>query len=227
MTQTQVHAFIFLTIIYICSATSTITIPTSFGSIVGLERQETVEFLGIPFAKPPLDDLRFAPPQAWKANSFPYQMTATEFGSACIQRKSLIYDFPGEPNEDCLYLNVYSPKSDNIAAMNLPVMVWIHGGSFTGGSGSEYKYNGTVLAASRDVVIVTINYRLGVLGYLADNAFCNEYQNCGMNGMLDQQMALNWVQGNIEYFGGNPNNVTIFGFVILWIILFCINCDFL
>jgi len=208
-----VQVIVLLSIIFVCKSTPTVTIPTSFGSIVGLERGETVEFLGIPFAEPPLDDLRFAPPKAWEAPSYPYVLNATKFGSACMQSKSLVYDFPGDPDEDCLYLNVYTPKSNNISSMNLPVMLWIHGGGFTKGSASELNYNGTILSASHNVIIVTTNYRLGAFGFLAETAFCNEDQNCGMYGILDQQMALLWIQGNIKYFGGNPNNVTIFGYL--------------
>ena len=194
---------------------SCVQISVPYGKVIGIEREETFEFLGIPFAEPPLDSLRFAPPQKWSPPSEPnYVQDATSYKSACTQELyPKIYVFNGAPSEDCLYLNVYTPSSTNLASLNLPVMVWIHGGSFTGGSATENKYNGTVLAATRNVVVVSVNYRLGAFGFLADVAFCNESPTCGMWGILDQQMALQWVQSNIASFGGNPNNVTIFGSV--------------
>lgn len=135
-------------------------IPTSSGGDLDI-------FLGIPFAEPPLGNLRFAPPQekkSWRASVF----NATTYGPACqqplhfLQKYSFGKSFSGV-SEDCLYLNVYAPKNVSSPDQHLPVMVWIHGGSFRYGSGSEY--DGRILAAKGEVVVVTINYRLGSLAF--------------------------------------------------------------
>lgn len=189
-----------------------VEISAPYGTVEGVKRIDTYEFLGIPFAETPVDSLRFSPPQAWTSPGNNYHQDATSYKPACTQvLYPEFYVFPGTPSEDCLYLNVYTPASTELSNLNLPVMFWIHGGAFTGGSASEDKYNGTVLAATRNVVVVSTNYRLGALGFLADENICNESPHCGMMGILDQQMALTWVQNNIASFGGNPNNITIFG----------------
>ena len=192
-----------------------VTINASYGQVTGLQLENTYEFLGIPFAVPPVGSLRFRPAEKWTPPSGGFEQDATAFKPACMQRNSFIYNFPGEPSEDCLYLNIYTPASPSVSIsdMDLPVMLFIHGGAFTGGSGSEPKYNGTVLAATQQVVVVTINYRLGAFGFLADPAFCTEDASCGMWGILDQQLAMSWVQSYISSFGGNPDKVTIFGYV--------------
>jgi len=209
------RTFIVLVIVSFVCCQKLVEFQTEFGSIEGLELEYTYEFLGIPFGKPPVGDLRFASPQPWNPPSSNYKLDATTYQNACMQPQNGFYEFPGTPSEDCLYLNVYLPLSADPSTSELPVMVWIHGGAFTGGSSTISKYNGTVLAYSHEVIIVTINYRLGALGFLADTSLCDENESCGMLGMLDQQLALHWVQQNIHSFGGNPQNVTIFGFVIL------------
>lgn len=177
-------------------------IPTSSGGDLDI-------FLGIPFAEPPLGNLRFAPPQekkSWRASVF----NATTYGPACqqplhfLQKYSFGKSFSGV-SEDCLYLNVYAPKNVSSPDQHLPVMVWIHGGSFRYGSGSEY--DGRILAAKGEVVVVTINYRLGALGFLSTD----DSVTSGNQGLLDQVMALKWVNRNIQHFGGNPSQVTLFG----------------
>ncbi len=116
-----------------------------------------------------------------------------------------------KPNrkEDCLYLNIWRPKKDG----KFPVMVWIHGGGLTSGSGSDAMYWGDRLSSSKDVVVVTFNYRLGALGFLALKELSAEdpHASSGNYGLLDQVAALKWVQQNIASFGGDPDNVTIFG----------------
>ncbi len=154
-------------------------------------------FLGIPFAKPPVGSLRFQPPQntTWSG-----VLNATKFGHVCPQINMLT----GVPfgNEDCLTLNVYCPS--NLTG-SLPVMVWIHGGAFTMGASSEY--DARVLARTENVIVVTVNYRLGILGFF--NVPGTETK--GNYGLLDQIAALRWVKKNIAAFGGDPKKVTIFG----------------
>ena len=109
-------------------------------------------------------------------------------------------------DEDCLFLNIYTPAADGEAR---PVLLWIHGGSFTTGSG--YEYDGRVLAVQGDAVVVTINYRLGLLGFLDLSEFGDDYQGSASNGIADQILALEWVRDNIADYGGDPGNVTVFG----------------
>ncbi|XP_076155267.1 fatty acyl-CoA hydrolase precursor, medium chain-like [Alosa pseudoharengus] len=168
-------------------------------------------YLGVPFAKPPVGNLRLAPPQplqGWEG-----VRDATQLPPMCVQDRTisdglfevvgLVMD-PLEVSEDCLYVNVYTPAQPAKEA-NLPVMVWIHGGGF--GIGCASTFDGSVLAAYQNVVVVTIQYRLGMLGFFStgdDNA-------PGNLGLLDQVAALEWVQKNIHSFGGDPSSVTIFG----------------
>jgi para-nitrobenzyl esterase len=169
-------------------------------------------YKGIPFATPPVGDLRWQPPQppaAWSG-----VRDCTEFGPVCPQApypKESIYAREPEPqNEDCLFLNVWTPAPTPDA--KLPVMVWIHGGALTRGSGSIGAYDGQQLAR-QGVVLVTLNYRLGPLGFLAHPALSREspHKASGNYGLLDQVAALEWVQRNIAAFGGDPSRVTIFG----------------
>ncbi|MFC4260803.1 carboxylesterase/lipase family protein [Marinobacter lacisalsi] len=172
----------------------------SQGKVNGTNEPGMIAFRGIPYAQPPVGNLRFAPPQpagAWEGT-----LQADEFGNNCPQTGSAFNGFADSLDEDCLFLNVYKPKSGN----NLPVMVWIHGGAFITGSGGE-SYEPFRLV-SEDVVVVTMNYRLGILGFLPAAGLP---EGNGQFGLLDQQLALEWVQENIGAFGGNPDNVTIFG----------------
>lgn len=162
-------------------------------------------FLGIPYATPPVGELRWKPPQ--EAKSWTSTRNSTAFGPSCPQ--------PGQSdtskfNEDCLYLNVWTTASK--PAENLPVMVWIHGGAFNFGSASQPEYDGKNLA-QKGVVVVTLNYRIGPLGFLVHPLLSKESANgsSGNYGLLDQIAALKWVQRNIAAFGGNPGRVTIFG----------------
>ncbi|MBZ3891029.1 Cocaine esterase [Sciurus carolinensis] len=169
-------------------------------------------FLGIPFAKPPLGPLRFAapePPEPWSG-----VRDGTSHPAMCLQNADIMntealnlgsINLPPIPmSEDCLYLNIYSPTHAREGS-NLPVMVWIHGGALVVGMAS--LYDGSILAAIENVVVVTIQYRLGVLGFFSTG----DQHATGNWGYLDQVAALRWVQQNIAYFGGNPDRVTIFG----------------
>ncbi len=165
-------------------------------------------FLGIPYAAPPVGPLRFAPPEPAAPWSAVRDTTAP--GPLCPQPPNPFGVAAPAVSEDCLTLNVYAPDPAPTAA---PVMVWIHGGGFVWGAGSEPTYDGRVLA-SQGVVVVTFNYRLGALGFLAHPALAAENPDrpsSGNYGLLDQQRALAWVQENIAAFGGDPQNVTIFG----------------
>ncbi len=178
-------------------------ITTKSGKIQGIHENGLDIFKGIPFAEAPINDLRFCPPV--KKKIWEGVLEVTEFGPTSPQPDSEFRSLLGElptANEDCLNLNIWTPGSDN---QKRPVMFWIHGGSFDWGGGATKFYNGTALAKHGNVVVITINYRLGALGYsyipdLTANA-----------GQLDQVAALKWVRDNIEFFGGDPRNVTIFG----------------
>jgi len=183
------------------------------GTVEGDEGELHV-FKGIPFAAPPVGDLRWRPPQ--RAASWEGVRDCFEFGNAAAQRPSPLTDaFPGmkldaDTSEDCLYLNIWAPTAASDEPR--PVMVWIHGGGYEMGAGSQGLYNGANLAR-KGVVIVTINYRLGGLGFLAHPALSRESSHgvSGNYGILDQIESLKWVQENISAFGGDPNRVTIFG----------------
>jgi para-nitrobenzyl esterase len=172
-------------------------------------------FKGIPFAAPPVGDLRWRPPQP--PPSWQDIRQATEFGPSCIQVKdgerlpwTKEFMVQNQISEDCLYLNIWTPKID--ARAKLPVVVFIHGGGFTEGSGAVDVYHGGNLA-SKGIVVVTINYRLGVLGFLAHPELTAEsaHHVSGNYGLLDQIAALQWINANIREFGGDPHSVTIWG----------------
>lgn len=180
-------------------------IKTSGGLVTGTaaKHESVVCFKGVPFAAPPVDDLRWKPPQ--KAALWEGVRDCSEFGPQALQRRKR-----GKQSEDCLYLNVWKPKEAHDTP--LPVMVWIHGGGFTQGASSLDGYDGTALAR-RGVILVSINYRLGAFGFMAHPELSNESPNdsSGNYGILDQIAALEWIQENVAAFGGDPNNVTIFG----------------
>jgi para-nitrobenzyl esterase len=162
-------------------------------------------FLGVPFAKPPVGELRWKAPE--KNEPWSGVRDAGKFSPRCAQPPSS--DPLNVESEDCLYLNVWAPT----AAKKLPVMVWIHGGGNVNGSGSEWVYDGQHLA-SRGVVLVSINYRLGVFGFFGHEGLSNggaSAGSAGNQGLWDQQRALSWVHENIAKLGGDPENVTIFG----------------
>jgi para-nitrobenzyl esterase len=179
------------------------TAHTANGAVRGLAKGGIDEFLGVPFAAPPVRALRWRPPQP--ATSWLGVRDATRFAPDCAQ---LAGPFGrASTSEDCLYLNVYTP-SQRRAGSRSPVMVWMHGGGLTGGAGSLYDPTALV---KEGVTVVTINYRLGALGFLAHPALADAHGQSGDYGLMDQQAALRWVQRNIAAFGANPHNVTIFG----------------
>lgn len=194
-------------------------VTTDKGPVRGITTSTLQAFLGIPYAAAPTDDLRWKPPQPharWRRT-----LDATQFGDACAQLPSSA----GQPSvsEDCLYLNVYVPQKGRRdearrqgdrrrnGRTRQPVMVWIHGGSLTSGAGG--LYDPTQLAERGEVIVVTLNYRLGILGFLSHPGLTAESRagSSGNYGLMDQQLALRWVQRNIGEFGGDPDNVTVFG----------------
>lgn len=182
------------------------------GSVRGVAQGDVSVFRGIPYAVPPIGTMRWRPPAAM--TRWDGVRAATAFGPACVQPQAStptsVYS-PAQPmpvSEDCLTLNVWMPKN----AKNAPVFVWIHGGALSAGSSREPMYDGAKLAA-RGVIVVSINYRLGVFGYLAHPALSAESPQrvSGNYGLLDQIAALTWVRYNIAAFGGDTANVTIAG----------------
>src|SRR5579864_3432542 len=163
-------------------------------------------FKGIPYAAPPVGDLRWRAPKA--PEHWDGVRMADKFSATCMQRRPAIAPTERQMSEDCLYLNVYTAAKSS--KEHRPVMVWIHGGALTSGAGS--LYDGEALA-KKGVVVVTINYRLGVFGFLAHPDLTKESDRnaSGNYGLLDQIAALEWVQKNIAAFGGDPKRVTIFG----------------
>ena len=187
------------------------TIRVDGGMISGTTADGVRSFKGIPFAAPPVGELRWKAPQAviaWQG-----VRKCDQFGPECPQapypQASMYYSPPQKQDEDCLYLNVWTAAR---SGEKRPVMVWIHGGALTRGSGSTKVYDGTAFAR-KGVVLVTINYRLGPFGYLAHPELTAQSPNhsSGNYGVLDQIAALKWVKKNIAAFGGDPNRVTIFG----------------
>jgi para-nitrobenzyl esterase len=211
-----IFAIVLLTCAFAPSALAKGGVRTDKGTVIGTETAQVKEYLGIPYAAPPVGNLRWRPPQP--AASWSAPLDASHFANHCPQVESPF----GTPSgtEDCLYLNVYSPKSIIDAKgkqkhgkghlKRLPVMVWFHGGGMVVGESDDYDPTRLV---QQGVVVVTLNYRLGFLGFLAHPALSAEsgYGGSGNYGLMDQQAALQWVQRNIDGFGGDRSNVTIFG----------------
>ncbi|WP_344785712.1 carboxylesterase/lipase family protein [Gordonia caeni] len=194
-----------------------VTVETSFGPVRGERGAEVDVWRGVPFAAPPVGDLRWRrarDPQPWTE-----PREATAFGHVCPQPAMPVIDLgPGtSQSEDCLYLNIWSPAGAAQSGARRPVLVWIHGGAYICGSGSQPLYDGTALVRTSaeeglPAMVVTINYRMGAFGFAewgdlpgADREFDS---NCGISDVLQ---ALRWVQANIERFGGDPDQVTVFG----------------
>jgi para-nitrobenzyl esterase len=187
-------------------------VQTTYGAVAGTGVQPSGVriFRGIPFAAPPVKDLRWRPPQPPK--QWTGILQATEFGPNCVQPPvfaDIRFRSRGM-SEDCLYLNVWTPAKS--ADERRPVLVYFYGGGFVAGDGSEPRYDGESTAC-RGIVMVTLNYRLGVLGFLAHPQLSREaaYKGSGNYGLLDQAAALRWVHDNIAAFGGDPRRVTIAG----------------
>lgn len=207
-------------VVVACGSTASATdawtdvVATESGPVRGLAAEGVQVFRGIPYARPPVAGLRWRPPQpavAWQETK-----DADSFGAACIQparssnnrRPDGLGAAPEATSEDCLFLNVWTPRISGSA----PVMLWLHGGAHRFGAASLPFYDGTALA-KQGVVLVSINYRLGLLGYFAHPALSAEARDDagGNYGLMDQIAALRWVQRNIAAFGGDPRNVTVFG----------------
>lgn len=190
-------------------ANSPPVVSTDSGPVQGVQQGDSTIYEGMPFAAPPVGELRWRAPQSvapWSALK-----VLDHFGPNCMQKGMYPSDQPtGEVSEDCLYLNLWVPA--HAAGEKLPVMVWIYGGGLDNGSGSIPLYHGDVLA-QRGVIVVTFNYRLGVFGFLALPGLAQESptHTSGNYGLLDQVAALKWVNRNIAAFGGDPSRVTVFG----------------
>ncbi len=185
-------------------------VQTTFGPVVGFDDDGVHSYRGIPYAAPPVGELRWKPPIA--ASPWSDTRSVTEAPDPCPQELFGGLSVPGfTPSEDCLYLNVDAPAEGR----RLPVMVWIHSGAFTLGEGlqTDGGTSGDRIARETGTVVVSMNYRLGQLGFLAHSALTEESPDdaSGNYGLMDQAAALAWVQENIEAFGGDPENVTIVG----------------
>ncbi|XP_037517045.1 acetylcholinesterase-like [Rhipicephalus sanguineus] len=192
----------------LASCASCVTVSTNEGALQGrttrvLDKEIQV-FLGIPYAKPPVGNLRFKKPQA--AEPWQGVYDARQARESCAQPPYPgIFDIPTALSEDCLYLNVWTPLAST--SQGSPVLVWFHGGMFQVGSAYEARYNGSALAALNEVVVVSCNFRLSLLGFLD----LNHTTIPGNLALWDQRAALQWVQRNIRAFGGDPGSVTVFG----------------
>jgi len=203
----------FISFLVSCNGNAPINtqVQLSDGIIEGFQEGTLKKYLGIPYAAPPINDLRWAPPG--NVNAWDGILDTKKFSKICYQphQPTEFYDDGYDlsaMDEDCLYLNVWT-RAEKVSE-NLPVMVWIHGGALVWGSGGE-EYTGKELT-KKDIVLVTINYRLGPLGFFAHPELSKENKgSSGNQGYRDQVAALKWVQKNIKKFGGNPDNVTIFG----------------
>jgi len=187
------------------------------GELIGVEGNNTTyAWKGIPFAKPPVGELRWKSPA--EADGWEGLLKADSFAQECFQRSSILDTEAKEEwsgNEDCLYLNIWTPEFSGEEALdkNLPVMMWIHGGGNT--VGSAIMYDPSLLASTHNVIVVTVQYRMGPLGWFRHPGLFDENssleERSGNFGTLDNIMALKWINKNIENFGGDSNNVTIFG----------------
>jgi para-nitrobenzyl esterase len=184
---------------------SRVTLDSRIGTVAGISGQGVKQFRGIRYAKPPTGDRRFmAPVAAGHLGSGTYD--ATKFSNRCPQPAGGLGAEGGANDEDCLFLNITTPASNG---KDRPVLFWIHGGAFTQGSANDY--DASVLARQGDVVVVTINYRLGLLGFADLSSLGEDFVGSAGNGFRDQILALEWVRDSISDYGGDPDNVTIFG----------------
>ncbi len=194
-------------------------VETNSGKLVGRKHRNVNTYLGIPYAEKPTGRFRFRPPRP-KVPWYPALYQALNYGPECLQSSLYINanddsETPTVPmDEDCLYLNIWQPSEAYIDPNNepsdklYPVMIWIYGGAFLHGSANRPEYEGNMLAARRNkVIVVSLNYRLGALGFLVSTAD-GLYGNYGLD---DQKTAVQWVKDNILHFGGDPNRITLFG----------------
>ncbi len=185
-----------------------LSVKTRYGIFDGfLDKNGVQTWLGIPYAKPPIGNLRWQAPQKLEPSDKTFD--AKKFGAAAVQFVDPTEDADSYSvqSEDCLTLNIWTRGEKK----NLPVMVFIHGGGFSVGGSVDSLYNGSKFAAAHDVIIVTLNYRLNVFGFMNFAAIDKNFEDSGYLGIKDQIAALQWVKENISAFGGNPDNITIFG----------------
>jgi para-nitrobenzyl esterase len=180
---------------------------TQEGQVYGIADFDVAKFMGIPYAAPPIGPARWRAPA--KAPPRTEIFAANRFGPSCPQNSEQVFEAPIRTAEACLTINIFSPARMDA---RLPVMVWIHGGGLVSGTGGDPLYDGSALARE-GVVVVTFNYRLGALGWLGSRILSGDDGEGGIGnyGMKDQIAALRWIRDNISAFGGDPNNVTIFG----------------
>ncbi len=204
---------LFSLLFVICSPVALATqVDTAYGVLSGEKNEHTniVTFKGVPFAAPPVGELRWQPPQPVKA--WQGVREATAFAPRAMQNPiySDMQFRSNDTSEDSLYLNIWTPNTAEKA--KLPVLLYFHGGGFIAGSADEKRYDGTSMAQN-DIVVVTANYRLGVFGFFAHKGLSTQtdYQGSGNYGLMDQQAALKWVAENIQQFGGDPKRITIAG----------------
>lgn len=194
-------------------------VRTKYGQIKGMEMSDYIEYRGVPYAMPPIGDLRWKAPQ--RLQPWTGVLDAVNYGNICMQEnmESAPYskDFNnGEAyvrkmSEDCLYLNIWTPKEHHSDSA-YPVAMWLHGGAFMGGYATESEFDGSVYA-KKGVIVVSVEYRCNIFGFLAHPWLSeeNEQHISGNYGILDQIAALDWIKENIAAFGGNPENITVFG----------------
>ncbi|NIG36087.1 carboxylesterase [Pantoea sp. ICBG 828] len=188
-------------------AADDLTVQTTTGPVTGVVHKGINSWQGLPYAAPPVGPLRWQPPQPVKPWNTPVKANA--LASSCAQNADLGEFASAGGSEDCLYLNVYRPADIQNNSKKLPVFVWIHGGGLQVGQGGDY--DPSKLVTQGKAVVVTLNYRLGLFGFLSTPALDAEGHDSGNYGLMDQQAALRWVQKNISAFGGDPANVTISG----------------
>ena len=192
-------------------------IKTKYGNIEGVIENNCKLYKGIPFAKPPVGDLRFKAPQEvelwdgiYLADKFPNAPMQTPAPSDDFYGKEFNSDINPQYSEDCLYLNIWTPMEAK-EGDNLPVAVWFYGGGLVSGYSAEKEFDGTEYA-KRGVILITANYRVGLFGFMCHPWLAEENNGrCGNHGCLDELAALQWVKENIVHFGGNPSNITLFG----------------
>jgi len=191
-------------------------VKTKYGELDGIDTQDAYVYLGVPYAAPPVGELRWKAPESvdfWegvkKADHFSPRCPQLSMPEGTFYHKEFYSDprFMPDASEDCLYLNIWVPRHVDGKA---PVAVWFHGGAFSIGFNSEMEFDGNAYAR-RGIILVTVNYRLGLLGFFAHPALTERDGHSGNYGLLDQIAAIDWVRGNIEAFGGDPGNITIFG----------------
>lgn len=195
-------------------------IETKYGKIEGVDKGSYTAYLGIPYAKPPIGDLRWRAPQEPEAWKGVYQ--ADDFRNKCVQEElpSPLYDkdfycnsdYVRPMSEDCLYIHMWVPKAEPGSSAKFPVAFWIHGGAFMGGYGSEMEFDGKAYC-ERGIILVSVEYRCNIFGFLAHQWLSAESEQriSGNYGILDQIAALKWVYENIESFGGDKDKITVFG----------------